>query len=482
MVPLLEIKNLRILAKTKCLLTLEHLVLTEGEIQGIIGESGSGKSLLLLAIIGLLPKGVTVEGEINAEINGVVTNLLSLSSLDRRSLMSRKIGMVFQEPMSALNPRMTCGEQVMEVLQAHLSLGKSQMHAEAIEILEQSGLDDTERIFGAYPHQISGGQRQRVMISIATALKPAIVLADEPTTALDPETGHAVLQTLVNRCKQNHSSLILVSHDLQSVAEFADQIIVLKQGQKVTSGSKEQVLSAEPHPYVRELLLAANRPAREPLKTPTNELVIDNLYKSYKTPKGTKSVLKGLQIVVSKGETFAILGKSGSGKSTLAKILTGLEKPDAGDVRYKGQSLLGKKVTGVQMVFQDPYASLNSEMRCGEILTEVVKYCQKMVDKEAEILGKDLLQQVGLDNSYWSKYPHQLSGGQRQRLCIARALASKPDVLILDEAVAALDPLVQKQVLDLLQKIQEETGLMYIFITHDHNIANRFSHAKWSMY
>lgn len=475
---LLQVKSLHIRYKDRELLDLPELSIRKGEVYGIIGESGSGKSLLLLAIMGLLPKGIAADGFMEFHTETGMADLLRLSPDVRRSLMSRNLGMVFQEPMSALNPRMTCGDQLSEIFKLHTTLTGDLLREEVHRALKESGLDETERIASSYPFQISGGQRQRVMIAMATAMKPDLVLADEPTTALDPETGAEVLDTLVKRCRDLGSSLILVSHDLGSVARYADSIAVLRKGVLVTSGKTDTVLAGNVNPYVQELLEAARRIERKLPENAQAVLEIKGLSKAFRRGIKRNVVLNDFNISVLKGETLTILGKSGSGKSTLAKILTGLEKADSGDVQYLGKSILDKAVTGIQMVFQDPYSSLNNEMRCGEIVSEVLRVIRHKGRAEANEKAAKLLESVGLGQDFFHKYPHQLSGGQRQRLCIARALATDPQILILDEAVAALDPLVQKQVLDLLQKIQEETGIVYLFITHDHLMAGRFGHRQ----
>jgi peptide/nickel transport system ATP-binding protein len=479
-VPILEIKNLKISVGSKSLLVLDQFVLRHSEIHGIIGESGSGKSLLLLAIMGLLPQGIKATGEIFITLDGRSRmNVLALNALERRHLMATSIGMVFQEPMSALNPRMKCGEQILEVIAAHTLLSKKESQNKVLASMQECGIEDPSRIYSSYPHQISGGQRQRVMIALATVLKPQIVLADEPTTALDPDTGKEVLDELMNRCAAQNSALLIVSHDLESIKKYASTITVLKNGSWIDEGSTVDVLENNPHPYVLELLNARNQTKRVALVEKDIILKIVGLSKKYKYAKSTLTIFNNINLNLSKGETLAITGKSGSGKSTFAKILTGLTKADLGSVELYGRDILKQKVTGIQMVFQDPYSSLNTEMKCGEIVSEVAKQSLKLTSKDAKSLAIEKMLNVGLDESYFEKYPHQLSGGQRQRLCIARALASNPEVLILDEAVAALDPLIQRQVLDLLQKLQTELGLVYIFITHDMYIAKNLSHSQF---
>lgn len=474
---LLEVQNLKLSYKNKSLLQLPAFFLRKGFVSGIIGESGSGKSLFLLALMGLLPQGIQAEGIMKLNHNETDLDLLMMNDTERRKLMARSLGMVFQEPMSALNPRIKCGEQIAEVFETHSEFNSEEIKQKVLDSMFECGLEDLDRIYNSFPFQISGGQRQRVMIAMATALKPGIVLADEPTTALDPKTGSEVLNTLVQRCRKLGSLLILVSHDLKSVAAFADDITVLRGGKLIAQGSTADVLKNQVHPYVQELLQAGERRKRIlKSRNAVQNLKITDLTKSYGNGKRKKEVFRNLNIALLSGETLTILGKSGSGKSTLAKVLTGLEKPDSGDVMYGGKTIFNNKTTGIQMVFQDPYSSLNNEMKCGEIVAEVLRVKLGKSHSDARKQTLELLESVGLTPDFADRYPHQLSGGQRQRLCIARALASEPEVLILDEAVAALDPLVQKQVLDLLEKIQDERGLIYLFITHDHKIAESFGH------
>ncbi|MBS3914743.1 MAG: ABC transporter ATP-binding protein [Bacteroidetes bacterium] len=471
----LKVSNLRIHARGNELLHLQQFQLHTGEIHGIIGESGSGKSLFLFAIMGLLAKGLAFEGEVEMQLDGKSMELFKLTSDAFRKLRGKEMGMVFQEPMSALNPRQYCGLQIVEAIRIHEKMDFNSAKNLALEALKDVELEDPDRIYHSYPHQISGGQRQRVMIAMATILKPALVLADEPTTALDPETGEAVLKTLVQRCKSTGSSLILVSHDLKSIAKHSENITVLRKGSLVVAGNTKSVLEGA-NDYVRQLLEAATLPEAEISQHSNKKLQVENIKKSFKNRGKTMEVIRNANFEIPAGETLGILGKSGSGKSTLAKILTGLERADAGNVYYSGDNLISKKITGIQMVFQDPYASLNNEITCGSAISEVF-LIRGFPSAEAKRRAMNLLEKVGLSNEYYSRYPHQLSGGQRQRVCIARALAADPEILILDEAVAALDPLVQRQVLLLLKDIQKETGIIYLFITHNPEIARHFCHS-----
>lgn len=475
---ILSLRDLVIHAGSTILAQVPVLDIEKGRTHGIIGESGSGKSLTLLSILGLLSPGLRVSGSlIWRQADGSEVNLLGMDSEARRHMRGKDIGMVFQEPMTALNPQRTCGRQLYESLQVHAPmLSSAESKSRCLQALSATGLDQPERIYNSYPHQISGGQRQRVMIAMATIHRPALVLADEPTTALDPETGERVLEALTEACRLNGSSLLLVSHDISLVRKYCTAVTVMRHGHVLTQGPVKEVLDAEQsHPYVLELLRARPVGLRAPLTGQPAELVAENLSKTYTRDGRVFRALEDIHFSLSGGEALALVGFSGSGKTTVAKILTGLEKPDNGKVIFRGNDLLGKSVTGIQMVFQDPYSSLNAEMRNEDIIREVLGLRGIRGARAAERC-RQLFSLTGLSEQLLDSYPHRLSGGQRQRLCIARALASEPEVLVLDEAVAALDPLVQKQVLDLLIDIQEKTGIIYIFITHNMDAATYLCH------
>jgi len=473
---LLSIESLNIFKGERQLASLPQLVVEQGKAIGIIGESGSGKSLTLLSIASLLPSGLIAKGSLIWSPGNSGVDLTQLKSAEIRSLLGKQIGMVFQEPMSALNPQRTCGWQLQESLRIH-NAGVTFEHAKlaCIEALKLTGIEDPDRIYGSYPHQISGGQRQRVMIAMATINKPALVLADEPTTALDPQTGVKIMQTLVDACKLNNSSLLVVSHDIVLLSKFCSHIVVMRKGETIVSGTVEDVLgSNNRHAYVNELLNSIPKGARNAVVSGNAQLIGENLGKTYKMADSAHMALEDIRFELAAGETLAVIGYSGSGKSTLAKLLTGLDRADTGSLFFRGENILNKRPTGVQMVFQDPYSSLNVSMRNSEIVSEVLRL--KGVGKpECNLRCEELFNLTGLDTALMQQFPSSLSGGQRQRLCIARALASNPQVLILDEAIAALDPLVQKQILDLLLEIQKKTGIIYIFITHSPEAAEYMS-------
>lgn len=473
MTSIVEFKNLSINHKGRELLFLPNLTVQPGEIHGIIGESGSGKSLTLLATMGLLPNGISAHGSILFNSANFNSNILDLSNEQLRGIRGKDIGMIFQEPMSALNPREKCGIQTAENLAVHQKLPKEELKKRVLMAFEDVGLSDATRIYNSFPHQISGGQRQRVMIAMATINHPSLVLADEPTTALDPETGQKVLELLVGRCRNLGAALILVSHDLELVSKYAESITVMRRGKVVCHGTKEKVLLTDPDPYVKELLLANTLDKKNIDFSEKSYLKIQNLSKSFPNGKQTIRLFENIEAELKPGETLAIVGMSGSGKSTIGRILTGLDKDYRGEILILGEKL-NPELTGIQMVFQDPFSSLNNEIRNIEAIAEVFRvrgFAKNIALEKAKIL----FSQVGLEAAQELKYPHQLSGGQRQRLCIARALASEPKILVLDESVAALDPLVRKQVLQLLQRIQQDTGMIYLFITHDKIVAHSFA-------
>jgi len=477
MATVLRIKDLIISgAQGKQLAHIPELNIERGTSYGIIGESGSGKSLTLLSIIGLLPNSVTASGMIAFSEAGKHENLLLTPYIYIRALRGKHIGIIFQEPMSALNPQRTCGWQLMESLSVHLKLDKKAGRQMCLDTLSEVGIEQPERVFDSYPHQISGGQRQRVMIAMATIHKPILVLADEPTTALDPVTANLVLEILNKRCKDLNASLILVSHDLNAVRNHCSHTTVMHHGKVLCSDMTSKVFASDNlHPYVQELLNAQPTGTRQKRDKLNPDLTVTALDKVYKSGSTKHQALSKLSFSLGPGESLAVIGYSGSGKTTLAKILTGLEKADNGELIFKGEKLPATPPTGVHMVFQDPYASLNTEQTNLQTLLEVL-HSKGVTGTEALTRSIELFQSTGLAEELLQKYPHQLSGGQRQRLCIARSLAADPEILVLDEAVAALDPIIQKQVLDLLIRIQEKTGIRYVFITHNPEAAKYLCH------
>lgn len=476
--PVIQINKLRIQANNKTLLYIESLCCNAGEIHAIIGESGSGKSLTLLTIIGLLPRNLSVSGDVLLWNNNTFIDLLKLSDKEFQAFRGKLIGMVFQEPMSALNPQLKCGKQMMESFLVHGK--KDEAQATISNKLEKVGLGHmVDRIMDSYPHQLSGGQRQRVMIAMASLHDPLVLLADEPTTALDSFSRKQVMEDFTRLALQMNCALIWVSHELDLVANFANQITVLKKGELIEQGNANSMINNPQHPYVVELLDAVPKP-KDPLNIPQNPvLIVKNVFKIYGKGKNQVNALNNYSVSLSPGETLAVIGTSGSGKSTLAKLLVALEKPSSGEIQLHGNNIPSKPPTGIQMVFQDPFASLNRNHTAIFAVSEIIALKNPAIaSKELNEQAIKVLNDVGFDERLMNAKPDQMSGGQRQRLCIAKALSTKPEVLILDEAVAALDPLIQKQILDLLRDIQLSKKLIYIFITHNLYVAKSLAD-KW---
>jgi peptide/nickel transport system ATP-binding protein len=457
--------------------------LAEREILCIVGESGSGKSLCAQTIMGLLPKVIGVEkGEILFESS----DLLTASPSTLRDLRGKRVSMIFQEPMTALNPSMRIGDQIAEVFEAHGLLTEKERTERAIKLATEVGLPNPERIVRSYPHQLSGGQRQRAMIAMALALEPKVVIADEPTTALDVTTQAQILRLIRDIQQRRGMSVIFITHDFGVVADIADRVLVLQKGLVVEQGTAEAVLTQPTQDYTKALLAAvpsATPPERAPVEGQPVAFAVENLCKTYISgggflqPKRRTQAVKNVSFEIRRGETLGLIGESGSGKSTVARLITRLVEPDSGKVmlsnsdftQFRG-SELRKARQKIQMVFQDPFASLNPRRKVGLSIADGplahgVGYDAAF--KEAQ----HLLTLVGLDPRSADRLPHEFSGGQRQRIGLARALALKPDVLVADESVSALDVTVQAQVLKLLEELKGRLNLAMLFITHDLHVA-----------
>ena len=453
-----------------------------GEILCLVGESGSGKSVTAQAIMGLLPKGQleAVGGRIRLEGE----SLLDAQPARLRALRGSRMAMIFQEPMTALNPVIRCGRQIDEVLTCHLRLSATERAARIRRVLEEVRLPDPERIAAAYPHELSGGQRQRIMIAMALVLEPALLIADEPTTALDVTTQAQILKLIADLQDRHGTGVLFITHDFGVVAEIADRVAVMQRGRLVEEGPRDRVLRRPEHPYTRMLIQAV--PALEPrhrtVRGGPPVLRTEGLGKAYVSGgwfgrRRSVRAAEGVTLTVRKGETLGIVGESGSGKSTVARCIARLTDPTEGEV-WLGQDPIGRLERRrlrphrrrVQVVFQDPYRSLNPRRTVGQSIVEgPVNF--GMPREEARARARELVRLVRLEPSALDRYPHQFSGGQRQRLCIARALAMEPELLIADEAVSALDVSVQAQVLDLLDEIRERLELAVLFITHDLRVA-----------
>ncbi|WP_121063342.1 ABC transporter ATP-binding protein [Chachezhania antarctica] len=453
-----------------------------GQITCVVGESGSGKSMTANALMGLLPPGVTVEAG-KAVFNG--EDVLSLPEARKQALRGAEIAMIFQEPMTALNPLMRIGEQISEVFAAHDLYTPSQRREKALHLIREVGLPDPEKIIRAYPFQLSGGQRQRAMIAMALALEPKLLIADEPTTALDVTTQAQILKLILDLRDKHGMAVMFITHDFGVVAEIADHVIVMREGKVVERGRAAEVLGNPQHDYTKRLLDAIPTgklpKARPPRDVPALE--IRGLRKIYRTGGGLFKPVREVRAVddvsltVARGEVLGLVGESGSGKSTLGRTAVRLVTPDGGQVMVGGTDLaalsdeeLRKERHKVQMVFQDPYASLNPRQRIMGALT-AGPITNGVPRAKAQERARELLEIVGLGAEAATRYPHEFSGGQRQRIGIARALAMDPELIIADEAVSALDVSIQAQVLDLLRDLRERFDLSILFITHDLRVA-----------
>ena len=466
-------------AKGRPIVKNMNLEVRAGETLCIVGESGSGKSVTSLAIMGLLPRESLVATEGRILIDG--EDVLRAGPSRIRELRASKMAMVFQEPMTALNPVQKVGKQVEEVLKLHTGLGAGERRRQVLDMLDSVGLPDIERMYDSYPHQLSGGQRQRIVIAMALILKPRLLIADEPTTALDVTTQKQILGLISELQARHDTAVIFITHDFGVVAEIADRILVMNRGEVVETGTRDQILANPSQAYTR--MLVSSVPSLVPPErgAPDGEVVLDvrllnkQYYKSKKLfqKQETVAAASNVSLTLRRGEIVGIVGESGSGKSTVARCVVRLIDPSSGEVR-----LLDEDITGlprgrmlamrkkIQIIFQDPYRSLNPRRRVGESIIEgLTNFGVSRSDALKQAARS--MELVGLNADVLDRYPHQFSGGQRQRICIARALVMEPDVLVADEAVSALDVSVQAQVLALLEEVRQRVGVGVLFITHD---------------
>ena len=487
MTPIIQLQRLNVALppgadRTHAIRDLE-LSLLPNEILCVVGESGSGKSMTAGAIMGLLPNGVRAE-------SGAVLfdgqDLLALSDAEMRKVRGAKIAMVFQEPMTALNPLRTIGEQIGEMFRIHTTLDAREIQARVIALLTEVRIPEPEASARAYPHELSGGQRQRAMIAMALALEPRVLIADEPTTALDVTTQAQILVLIRDLQKRKGTAVLFITHDFGVVAEIADRVAVMQNGVLVEHGPAAQVLNAPRHPYTRKLIAAVPALTPPPARTldAPPALVVDKLSMVYRTGGGLfgrgKRVTKALDdvsLVLPKGATLGVVGESGSGKSTLARCIVRLLDPESGTIRIGDVDLasmsrreLRHATRRVQMVFQDPFASLNPRRRAGDLVSQG-PIAHGVSPADARKKAQALFAMVGLDPAAIDRFPHEFSGGQRQRIGLARALALDPEILVADEPVSALDVSVQAQVLDLLADLKVRLGLSMVFVTHDLRVA-----------
>jgi peptide/nickel transport system ATP-binding protein len=447
----------------------------EGEVFGLVGESGSGKSMTSLAVMGLLPHGGVARGRVR--FGG--RDLLSLSEPQMCSVRGNEIGMIFQEPMTALNPVRTIGDQVAETLIVHGAAGRAEALSVARERLDRVGLPAADFPLDRYPHELSGGQRQRVSIAMAVALRPKLLIADEPTTALDVTTQAQILELLKGLVKDEGMALMLITHDLAVVAGLADHVAVMREGRVVEANRTEPLFRERRHAYTRTLFAASEHvPARAPHETGAPVLSVEEVRRSYPLPRtrlfahpGRFEAVRGVSFSLRHGESLGLVGESGCGKSTLARAILGLEPAQGGRIVLDGDPVAAPRVPNavrrkMQVVFQDPYGSFNPRHRVARLVGEPFHlFPEELADRDERIDAA--LLDVGLSPADKDKYIHEFSGGQRQRIAIARALVTRPKLIVLDEAVSALDVRVRAQVLDLLAALQGKYRLSYLFISHD---------------
>ncbi|QJQ96589.1 MULTISPECIES: ABC transporter ATP-binding protein [Halomonadaceae] len=454
-----------------------------GEIMCVVGESGSGKSMAANAVMGLLPKGVRATA---GEVMFAGQDLLTLTEKQHRELRGLRIGMIFQEPMTALNPLMRVGAQIGEVFEAHGKYRSRERQEKALALLEEVGIPQPDKAIRAYPFELSGGQRQRVMIAMALALEPELLIADEPTTALDVTTQAQILHLIQALQRRRGMSVMFITHDFGVVAEIANRVCVMRYGRIVELGPARDVLDNPQHEYTRSLIEAIPSnviPQASKQARPAPLLEVNGLQKVFRSrgglfkPSREVHALNEVSFTLAPGETVGIVGESGSGKSTLGRCVVRLERPDSGSLSLSGIDLsalkgdeLRRERRRVQMIFQDPYASLNPRTRIGMAIAQG-PIANGTPRREALKQAGELLDLVGLGAAAADRFPHEFSGGQRQRIGIARALALEPELIVADEAVSALDVSIQAQILDLLEELKRKLSLSLLFITHDLRVA-----------
>ncbi|MEQ1160328.1 ABC transporter ATP-binding protein [Acinetobacter calcoaceticus] len=525
-VPLLHIENLRVSFKGEDKKYIETVKGISFDIPAnttvaLVGESGSGKSVTSLAAMGLLPVGQSKIDE-QSKIIFEGKDLLTLSRKEMRQICGKDIAMIFQEPMSSLNPVFTVGNQIAEVLCLHMGLNRKQARQRVLELLKEVGIPSPEIKIDAYPNQLSGGQQQRVMIAMAIACEPKLLIADEPTTALDVTIQKQIIDLLESLRKRRQMSMLFITHDLALVGEIADKVIVMRHGEIREQGAAEQVLEQPKDVYTRALLYCRPQISQRPYRLPVTSdfmcqeddilveksfdaseipqrkrglngdeqiiLEVKDLKKSFYSRKGLFGkeefqAVKGVSFKLAKGKTLGLVGESGSGKTTVGLLLMRLHQASGGQAFIEGKDILSltekefaKYQRKIQIIFQNPYASLNPRFTVGQILLEPMQIHNiGKDDAERKQIALGLLERVNLPEQAYYRYPHEFSGGQRQRIAIARCLTLKPEILICDESVSALDVSVQAQVLNLLQDLQDEFGLSYIFISHDLSVVKYIS-------
>ncbi|WP_420963395.1 ABC transporter ATP-binding protein [Brucella sp. IR073] len=494
-----------------------------GTTVAIVGESGSGKSVTSLALLRLLLSG---SSRVEGDIRFAGKSLSSMDDAGMRRIRGNEIAMIFQEPMTSLNPSLTIGFQLAEVLMTHRGMGKAEAEAEAVRLMERVRIPSPATRIHDYPHRLSGGMRQRVMIAMALACRPKLLIADEPTTALDVTIQAQILDLIRELQREEGMAVLFITHDMGVVAEIADRTIVMLNGRIVESGATEDIFNAPKHPYTRALLSAVpklgsmqgearpkkfveidrstglplnaedNAPSPGPAEDAKPVLEVRDLRKYFDIHKGLFRRIVGrvhavenVSFSLAEGETLALVGESGCGKSTTGRAIMRLNDPTSGEIRLNGEDILSLSASAfrdrrrdMQLIFQDPFASLNPSMKVGEVIAEPIVAHGIGSRAEARERARELLRQVGLDPHVSDRYPHEFSGGQRQRISIARALSLRPKLIVADEAVSALDVSIKAQVVNLMLDLQRELGLAFLFISHDMAVVERISHRVAVMY
>lgn len=491
--PLLSVKDLAVVfgqkdESVKAVKSVSFDVLA-GETVGLVGESGSGKSVTAMSILQLLPYPFASHPVGSIKFHGV--ELLGADKHTMRQVRGNRIAMIFQEPTSSLNPLLTVEDQITEVLEVHRGMDRTSARLRALELLNLVNIPDAERRLGAYPHELSGGQAQRVMIAIALATEPDLLVADEPTTALDVIIQAEILELLASLQRQFGMALLLITHDLQIVRMMAHRVCVMHSGELVEQGSAEQVFNAPEHPYTKMLLSSQPQGRNRALPSDAEEILVAQKIQVlfpvrtgvFRRVSGHIRAVDGVSLTIRRGQTVAIVGESGSGKTTLGRALLRLQDSE-GSIRFQSKEISDQSIDQlqplrkhVQIVFQDPFSSLNPRHRIGRIVGEGLNI-HKVGSSHAERirLVREVLQEVGIDPDAMRRFPHEFSGGQRQRIAIARVLVLRPDLIVLDEPTSALDRSVQAQIIDLLRDLQHRHGIAYLFISHDLVVVRALAH------
>ncbi len=485
---MIKIENLSVAFDETLAVNQLNLEIYDGEILGIVGESGSGKSVTALSVMGLLSSEATIKGgSIRMGEDWLIKDGKAQDKNHLRKAQGNRMSMVFQEPMTSLNPTQKVGKQVDEVLVLHTQMETQERYDKVLEAFKSVGLKNVEKVYDSYPHQLSGGMRQRVMIAMAIILKPELLIADEPTTALDVRVQNQIIQVLRNINKEQKTSMLFITHDLNLARRICNRIAVMKDGKLVEIGPTEEVFGNPKEPYTRKLIEAVPSRVKEKEDAPettaeasVNILEVRDLNVYYHEgsnslfgQKKKRCVVEKATFTLEKGETLGLVGESGCGKTSLCKAILGMNKLVEGEVKHYS--------VRPQMVFQDPYSSLNPAKTIGWLLQEPLRAAgkldpaKKMTDADMKAAAYDMLQKIGMPEKYFHRWPSQLSGGQRQRISIGQALITRPGLVIADEPVSALDVTIQAQIMELMQKLQEELQLSYLFISHDINVIYKMS-------